>query len=883
VRAQPAEREVEGGHSGASGRLRAGRMSTPAGPSAAAPARAPVPRGARPCASGKFLFVGGEKLHVRGATYGTFRPNRDDELYPSPSVVACDFATMAEHGFNAVRTYTIPPLWLLDVAAEHGLYVMAGIAWEQHVDFLERRKRARSIEDRVRAAVSAMAGHPALLGYAIGNEIPSQIVRWLGRRRVERHVARLYRAAKSEDPGGLVTYVNYPPTEYLQLGFLDFMCFNVYLERRAAFDSYLARLQNISGELPLVMAEIGLDSRTHGEQVQAEVLNWQIRTALASGCAGAFVFAWTDEWYVSYLSEVAAAAGGQQIDDWDFGLTRRNRRPKPALHAARAAFQSAPAAPSGRWPRISVVVCTYNGAKTLHACLEGLMKLRYPDFEVIVVNDGSTDSTLAIAEKYAVHVISTDNRGLAAARNAGLRAASGEIVAYLDDDAVPDQDWLMHIAAAFEGTDYAGVGGPNVPPAARSAIAGCFADAPGTPIHVLISDREAEHIPGCNMAFRKRALEQIGGFELEFRIAGDDVDLCWRLLAAGHRLGFTAAALVWHKPRNSIRTYWRQQREYGRAEAMLERRWPDRYRGVHAHWAGRVYARGPLGLGRSRVYYGTWGSELFQSLYSPGAGALRSLLGAPEWHLWIAALALMSIAGLAWTPLLLTAPVLAAALGLTLAAAARSAAHTRAVLRPPRRRIRAANWAMTTLLNLLQPLARTRGRLGGRSEQARSPTRRLAIPSPRTLTEWTESWQSGESRLGEIERRLRAADAVVARGGAFDRWDLQARHGLTGAVRIRMGVEEHGAGRQLVRLRLTPRYSRAVLGLILVLLALSSLALAEGSRLAALMLFAAAGVLGARALRSAGRTMGSVLEQIRMPSRRSARAKRAVRGQLEST
>src|SRR5437764_5079752 len=114
-------------------------------------------------------------------------------------------------------------------------------------------------------------------------EIPSQIVRWLGRRRVERYIARLYRAAKTEDPGGLVTYVNYPPTEYLQLPFLDFMCFNVYLETRTAFDSYLARLQNISGDLPLLMAEIGIDSRTHGEPKQADVLDWQIRTALAAG------------------------------------------------------------------------------------------------------------------------------------------------------------------------------------------------------------------------------------------------------------------------------------------------------------------------------------------------------------------------------------------------------------------------------------------------------------------------------------------------------------------------------------------------------------------------------------------------------------------------
>src|SRR5256886_17705045 len=108
------------------------------------------------------------------------------------------------------------------------------------------RSRGRAIEHRVRSAVAACAGHPAVLSYAVGNEIPSQIVRWLGRGRVERFIERLYRAAKAEDPDGLVTYVNYPPTEYLQLAFLDFVCFNVYLEPRAALDAYLARLHNIA-------------------------------------------------------------------------------------------------------------------------------------------------------------------------------------------------------------------------------------------------------------------------------------------------------------------------------------------------------------------------------------------------------------------------------------------------------------------------------------------------------------------------------------------------------------------------------------------------------------------------------------------------------------
>ena len=189
-----------------------------------------------------------------------------------------------------------------------------------------------SIEARVRAGVRACAGHPAVLCYAIGNEIPAPIVRWYGNRRVEQFLERLYRAAKDEDPEGLVTYVNYPTTEYLQLPFLDLVCFNVYLETQERLEAYLARLQNIAGDRPVLMGEVGLDSRRHGERTQAHVLEWQIRTLFAAGCAGAFVFAWTDEWY----------RGGHDIADWDFGLTDRQRRPKPALAAVCNAFTEVP-------------------------------------------------------------------------------------------------------------------------------------------------------------------------------------------------------------------------------------------------------------------------------------------------------------------------------------------------------------------------------------------------------------------------------------------------------------------------------------------------------------------------------------------------------------
>src|SRR4051794_22048860 len=92
---------------------------------------------ARPAACAKQLEVGGRTLLIRGVTYGTFRPGPDGSLFPPREVVESDFAEMVRHGINTVRTYTTPPTWLLDLAQQHGLYVMAGISWTQHTTFLD--------------------------------------------------------------------------------------------------------------------------------------------------------------------------------------------------------------------------------------------------------------------------------------------------------------------------------------------------------------------------------------------------------------------------------------------------------------------------------------------------------------------------------------------------------------------------------------------------------------------------------------------------------------------------------------------------------------------------------------------------------------------------
>jgi len=324
-------------------------------------------------------------------------------------------------------------------------------------------------------------------------------------------------------------------TEYLELSFLDFDCFNVYLETPEKFSAYIARLHNLSGDRPLVLAEIGLDSMRNGSEKQAETLEWQIKMVFAKGCAGIFIFAWTDEWW----------RGGSSIDDWDFGIVDRDRNPKPALYTVKETMASAPFANNGILPFISVVVCSYNGSATIRDCLKGLQQLDYPAFEVIIVNDGSTDNLAEIVKEYPVKLITTVNRGLSSARNTGLYQAKGEIVAYIDDDAYPDPHWLNYLSYAFLSTQYAGFGGPNIAPPEDGLIAKCVANAPGGPVHVLLTDEIAEHIPGCNMAFRKSVLIEVGGFDPTYRTAGDDVDICWRIQKAGYSIGFHPSAVVW--------------------------------------------------------------------------------------------------------------------------------------------------------------------------------------------------------------------------------------------------------------------------------------------------------------------------------------------------
>lgn len=803
-------------------------------------------------AEGKFLFAGEHKFLAKGVSYGTFAPAATGGQFPPLPQVAHDFAAMQTAGINTVRTYTVPGRDIMDEAAAAGLRVMVGIPWTQHIAFLDDAAARRSVRNAITTAVRTLGRHPAALMFSLGNEIPPPVVRWHGQSRVESFLRQLYDEAKDIAPEALLTYVNFPPTEYLQLPFLDVAAFNVYLHHEASLRRYLARLQHVAGNLPLLLAEAGADSIREGLDGQAALTAMQVRAAFSEGACGAIAFAWTDEWW----------RGGDSVDDWHFGLVDRARRPKPALTAVARVFQDAPfpAAEQQTWPKISVVVCAYNAADTLDDCLQSLGRLTYPNYEVILVNDGSRDRTEAIGLAYShVRVITTANHGLSAARNTGLSAATGEIVAYTDADVRVDPDWLTYLVQPFLTSDVVAAGGPNVVPPDDPWVAQCVARAPGGPTHVLFDDRVAEHVPGCNIAIRREALLAIGGFNPIYLRAGDDVDVCWRLQARGWKIGFAPAAHVWHHHRASVRAYWRQQVGYGEGEVWLQPHHPNKFVGSSIQWHGHVYS--PLPFVRSlfgtRVDAGPWGTAAFPSVYNTDA---PPWLFSPHTITWqMGAVVLMLTALVLW--IAGANDSLTAATGLTgmLALATTllrclrhaCASDIRALPALPGRSSTVSRWLTRGLiawLHFIQPLARVHGRMRGiltspEFEQAgESPT----VPAPahqvalwlfaraQALRFWSETWLSRESLLTRIVEGLRSTRVATALE-IDDGWDctrdVSLQLGQWGRLDVQMLVEEHERGRVLVRiarrLRVTPFFGAVMVSLIMLL---TAFALAPSAR-----------------------------------------------------
>jgi glycosyltransferase involved in cell wall biosynthesis len=826
-----------------------------------APAPGTIVAGELVRVQGKFFFAGERKHFVKGVTYGPFPPATHGTQFPERATVVRDFALMRSAGANTVRVFTVPPVWLLDLAAEAGLRVLVGLPWTQHVAFLDSEIIKTEIRAAVTAGVRACARHRAVFAYLVGNEIPPDMIRWHGAEAVREFLRELVGLVRAEHPGALVSYANFPSSEYLNIDFTDFVCFNVYLHDEGAFRRYIARLHNLAVDKPLVLTEFGVDSMHNGAAEQARILSWQVNAAFASGVAGTFVFAWTDEWFT----------GGHLIEDWAFGLVDRERQPKPAFHEIARQYNGVLPPPLARYPRVSVVVCAYNAERTMAACLASLEVLNYPDYEVIVVNDGSRDRTLEIAERFPYcRIISQENKGLSVARNVGAEAATGEIVAYTDSDCVADPDWLTYLVGKMVDGDLAACGGPNFPPPEDALVPAAVAVSPGGPTHVLISDEVAEHIAGCNMAFRRDTLLELGGFDPLYRAAGDDVDICWRFQDAGYAIGFSAAAIVWHFRRNTVKAYLNQQRGYGKAEALVYAKHPFRFNLFgQAKWLGRIYGDLSAALLLSRkpvIYSGTFGRGLFQTMYEPPSSLTAVLPLTFEWSVAALVLAVAGAVGGGWM-WLLAAPLLT-----TWVMCVNGA--LKAPIDPRFRGLKAR--ALVALLIYLGPLLRGWERIRWRLRTMRTQDQfRLAPVEQKPLISWRERafvlryWdESGaekEALLGGLMDFLLPQKYFVVADTGWSKWDLKIARGLWSRALVTAVAENHGGPKRLLRVRVAMRVSKLGLFLLRGYAALAAGALILGAPLAAAIIVAAGLVnLGAIAwqLVTFGRLMHRIVEAV---------------------
>lgn len=231
--------------------------------------------------------------------------------------------------------------------------------------------------------------------------------------------------------------------------------------------------------------------------------------------------------------------------------------------------------------RASVIVPAYNAADTLPACIEALLRQSVPreDYEVIVVDDGSTDATAQVADRPGVIAVRQPHRGPAAARNTGIQVALGRVLLFTDADCVPAPNWIERMFLAF----------------ADPAVAGCkgiYCTRQSSPVARFVQAEYEEKyrrmekavtidfVDTYSAAYRKEVLLREGVFDEDIPVPSvEDIELSFRLAGRGHRLIFNPGGVVYHRHPVSVGHYARRKFRYGVWRWHVYRRYPEKLTG----------------------------------------------------------------------------------------------------------------------------------------------------------------------------------------------------------------------------------------------------------------------------------------------------------------
>jgi glycosyltransferase involved in cell wall biosynthesis len=668
---------------------------------------------------------------------------------------------------------------VLDIAGQLGLAAIVELPLNG--EGLLKRSGLRETYARLTRTVRIFRDHQALAGYLLDIGVDMQWLKHQGVERVQKRLRKVIDKIKQIDSNAMVALNHRPETRGLALLEEDLIYSSVPPLTPFELKNYIVGLHNIAESRPVVI-EFETPTPEQDERVAS---------AFASGVAGVVANPITNQ-VAPDLLHIRQLTSGELLP---FATLNGTCPPVPR-----------------HTPMVSVVVCAYNAERTMRRCLESLRTLDYANHEVIIVDDGSRDSTAEIATDFPeFRLIRQSNKGLSVARNVGLHAARGEIIAYTDSDCVVDPHWLTLMVGAMVENKFDACGGPNYAPHEESRTEACVAVSPGAPCHVLIDEDRAEHLAGCNMVFRKSMLTTIGGFDPQFTAAGDDVDICWRAIDAGFTLGFCPAAFVWHFRRNTVKAYYGQQRGYGKAEAMLYFKYPERFNSLgQIMWRGRIpgLARMLPGGARKKILWATGSRAFFQTIYEREQGLIKFLPQTLEWQLFWSLVAIATLAA-GWN----IVPALAM---LTLGPIWSLCYAWRAPIEKSHDSF--TSRLIVAMLTYTGPLARALTRYRLRLKGAWSAIKGVE-PSPRQrptikwsqravhLAYWNEKWTPRETLLDRMMRLFSRAGHPLIVDRGWNDFDFEVRPDAWTRVEIKTADEEHESGKLknhvLARVRLS--------------------------------------------------------------------------------
>ena len=223
---------------------------------------------------------------------------------------------------------------------------------------------------------------------------------------------------------------------------------------------------------------------------------------------------------------------------------------------------------------ISVIVPAFNVGRTIGACLDALLQQTAPreSYEIIVVDDGSTDTTRQVAESRSVRVLAQSNRGAAAARNLGAQHACGDILLFIDADSVPDARWIEAMVAPFADASIAGASGEKK--TRQTNLVARFTQFEyDFKYDRMVAHTSIDFIDSSTAAYRREVFLANGGFDTTLMEA-EDTDLSYRLAERGCRMVLVRDAIVYHTHPESLFEFLRRKYRYAVWRAAIYARYP---------------------------------------------------------------------------------------------------------------------------------------------------------------------------------------------------------------------------------------------------------------------------------------------------------------------